>query len=190
MVNGYGRGELAKKIIIALSHGAVLLTLILVPNSGRMLGIFGENTFSKNTKYNKNQRIKRALERLKKKQILQIYERDNNTIVELTDSGIKKLHDLQLENIHINKPKRWDERWRLIMFDIPESRHATRKAFIRKLRELNFFCFQKSIWAFPYPCREEIDFIAEMFDIKDCINYIETRFIDDDTRLISYFFNK
>jgi phenylacetic acid degradation operon negative regulatory protein len=48
----------------------------------------------------------------------------------------------------------WDGRWRFAMFDVPESRNATRARLRRTLRELRFGWLQNSVWLSPDPVPE------------------------------------
>lgn len=45
----------------------------------------------------------------------------------------------------------WDGKWRLVLFDVPESRMALRTKLRRRLRALHFGYLQNSVWASPDP---------------------------------------
>jgi len=45
----------------------------------------------------------------------------------------------------------WDGRWRMILFDLPESERAERNTLRRKLRAERFGCLQRSLWISPDP---------------------------------------
>lgn len=47
--------------------------------------------------------------------------------------------------------RKWDGRWRLVLFDIPESHRAHRMRLCRGLRELRFGYLQNSVWVSPDP---------------------------------------
>ena len=72
------------------------------------------------------------------------------------------------------------------MFDIPESEKFAREALREKLKNLGFAQFQKSIWIYPYPCENEIDFVTEFFSIAKHVNLITVK-IDDDRPLRAEF---
>ena len=48
------------------------------------------------------------------------------SFVRLTKKGQKKFKEYQQKNITIERPKQWDGKWRMIMFDIQEKRRGTR----------------------------------------------------------------
>src|SRR3990167_2211250 len=62
--------------------------------------------------------------------------------------------------------EKWDKKWRVVIFDIPEKSRMARDALRRKLKELEFRELQKSVFVHPYECKKEIDFIIEFFNLR------------------------
>ena len=87
----------------------------------------------------------------------------------------------------IEKPKIWDGKWRIVIFDIPKHKKRARDALREKLKELGFYPFQKSVWVFPYPCEKEIQFLVELFDIWPYVNLIVAENISNDIKLRKHF---
>jgi CRISPR-associated endonuclease Cas2 len=83
-----------------------------------------------------------------------------------------------LGNIQIKKPSRWDNLWRLVAFDIPEDMKKGRTALSTKLKELGFYPMQKSVYIHPYECKDEIDFIAEIFKLTSYIRFLRVKDVD------------
>lgn len=55
----------------------------------------------------------------------------------------------------------WDERWRIVIFDIPEKEKKARDRLREKLRELGFGMIQESVWLTPYNVAKDIrDFLV------------------------------
>lgn len=67
---------------------------------------------------------------------------------------------------------KWDKKWRLVIFDIPQEFHNERNRFRQKLKALGFYKVQKSVFAFPYPCEDELARICGQLNISDYINVI------------------
>jgi len=53
----------------------------------------------------------------------------------------------------------WDGKWRLVLFDVPESQAAVRVRLRRKLRQLRFGWMQNSVWLSP----DSLEVIARLF---------------------------
>lgn len=45
--------------------------------------------------------------------------------------------------------ERWDRKWRLCFFDVPESRRSLRQRLLRALRGAGWGCLQRSVWICP-----------------------------------------
>ena len=101
----------------------------------------------------------------------------------LTELGKKRILRYKLEDMKIQKPKKWDGNWHIVAFDIPENRKAARNALGQKMKELGLLPFQKSLWIYPYDCKDEIDFIAGVFEVGKYVHYIITRSITNDELL-------
>lgn len=148
---------------------------------------------SRNKKYFKKRfedyKIARCLKRLEKNRLLILKEDEGGKfLVELTDKGKRKIKEIQLDSLDIEKPDSWDRKWRVVIFDIPDKvKRKARDALRAKLKDLGFYQLQKSVWAFPYSCEKEIQFLCELFDIVPFVNLIVADSIHNDIRLRKYF---
>ncbi len=93
--------------------------------------------------------------------------------VVITKKGISHAKLLDIDNLTVKKPDQWDGKWRVVFFDIPEKKKKARNALREKLRDLGFCEMQKSIFAFPYECQDEINFVVTLFEIKSYVQYAE-----------------
>jgi hypothetical protein len=100
-----------------------------------------------------------------------IEKKNGNVEIVLSEKGKRKVLEFDIDNIKINKPIRWDKKWRMVMFDIPEKRRAERNILREKLKNIGFKEIQKSIFVNPYPCLDEINFIVSIFS---CVNMCVT----------------
>ena len=89
--------------------------------------------------------------------------------------------------MQIKKPVKWDNIWRIVIFDIPEQNKKAREAFRSHLKRLNFYSLQKSVFVHPYNCKEEIDFLKHDLGIANFITYLEARHIDNQNLLRNHF---
>ena len=74
----------------------------------------------------------------------------------LSDKGRRCAMNARLNTSVIEKPARWDGRWYIVMFDIPEKLGNVRSAFRTRLRILGFCELQKSVFIFPYHCTKNV----------------------------------
>lgn len=105
----------------------------------------------------------------------------------LTREGRVLADRFSLENIQISVPERWDKKWRIVFFDIPEKQKKKRDAFRFHLRRLGFKEVQQSVFAHPYSCGEEVMQIAAYHKILPYVHYAVTDELSDNARLRSLF---
>ena len=177
----YDKGELAKNILKNLAIGGVLAAGLALPNIVQLLDFFGV------TESGERRKIMRALEKMKKRKLVRIYDKDGLDVVEITESGKKKVLSYNLENIKINRPKKWDGYWRVIIFDIPEKNKKARRALSFKLNDMEFFPLQKSVFVCPFECDKEIDFVAEFFGVRKYIKRILAKEIENEDVLKRFY---
>lgn len=107
--------------------------------------------------------------------------------VVLTEKGEKKVIEMNEENMIIKKPLSWDKKWHMVIFDIPERKREARIALHKKLINLGFYNLQKSIFIHPFKCLDEVEFLAELFQIRPYVRYVEISKITNDSELILQF---
>ena len=107
--------------------------------------------------------------------------------LQITDKGRERLKQSDFESPKIRKPAKWDKNWRLVFFDIPESQKTGRDHLTAKLRRLGFYQMQRSVWIHPFPCREIIESVCDMYSVDQYVTYVETGYIDNQKELIKKF---
>jgi len=60
--------------------------------------------------------------------------------------------------------KRWDKKWRLVTFDIPEKERQIRKSIRNRLQEMGFAYFQRSVWISPLPVAKFVEKLDREID--------------------------
>ena len=166
------------KIILKVVAGAGFISMaILAPNALQALDIFyGKN----NKKYSRYSYVKSSINRLKENGLIEFKKRNGKTFVNLTEKGKEKLFRYQIGELKINKPKKWDKKWRIIIFDIKEVRRGTRNVLRKELVNLGFIKLQNSVWVYPYECEEIIIMLKSNLKTGKDILYITADKIEND----------
>jgi len=120
--------------------------------------------FKNRGKY-KKKKIGDTFYNLRRQGFLNIETRGHRVCISLTERGKKMAGRFQIDSLKINKPKKWDKKWRIVIFDIIQLKKLQRNIFREKLRELGFAPLQKSVWVTPYPCKDEIELLREFFGL-------------------------
>lgn len=82
-------------------------------------------------------------------------DKKGNVVLHLKSKG-GKLLDKEIPLRKLQK-KKWDGKWRLVIFDIEEKLRKVRNNLRRKLKELGFGMWQKSIYISPHPVMREMN---------------------------------
>lgn len=113
------------------------------------------------------QKFNNAFYYLKKNGFLVVEKNGHDIIISPTEKGIKMMKKYQMLDLKVKKPRKWDGKIRLVAFDIPDARKVQRNAFRRKLKELGFYSYQKSVWLHPFECANEIKILKDFFGLND-----------------------
>lgn len=173
---------IAKCILGILGIAGIVTIAALTPNSLQMLNLFGVGK-----KQYKSRSIYKTLKRMETQRFIDIKEKDDQVIITITNKGRKRLLKYNIDDMQIKKPKKWDKKWRLVSFDVPEKQKKAREALRNKLKDLEFFPLQKSLFVSPFPCKNEVDFISEIFQIQKYIIFTETSKINNEYKIKEYF---
>ncbi len=173
------RNESLRAILLGSVAVAGALSIALVaPNvlgGMKRLGLFPK---PRQTEY-----IAAARRRLKR----QGYLEEQNGHLYLTSKGEKYLRSLALVFAKVPPPKRWDGKWRVLIFDIPEQRRHIRFRIREHLREIGFVHMQHSVWVYPYPCEEFIALLKTELRVGRDMKYLIVDSIEGDGDLRSTF---
>ena len=126
---------------------------------------------------------------MKRTNIVEVVEQpDGSYTINLTGKGEQRGRKVLFEKMEIPQPARWDGRWRMVVFDVPEKHRNARFALTEKLKELGFFMMQKSLWVHPFPCLEQIAVIKHVYpEVAHYVVLLETDTIDQHNWLVKRF---
>lgn len=88
---------------------------------------------------------------------------------------------------HIKKDKKWDGKWRIVIFDIPETKKKMRNFFREKLFDIGFRKLQESVWICPYNIANIVEELIELCDAKPYIHYLLVEELDNKDVLMKLF---
>jgi len=145
------RQDIQQIVLATVSIAGLLALAAIAPNAVQALKLFGFDP-----KKRQKEIMVRARDRLIEKGLL---ERNKDGFVAITPKGKKRLNDLEIKNLKIEKPKRWDGRWRVLIFDIPEKMRVVRNKIRLSLLNIGFLMLQNSVWIYPYDCEDYVSLL-------------------------------
>jgi len=133
-------------------------------------------------------KLSSAFYRLKKEGLIEIKRKGKQFYISLTREGKKKAGRFQIDALKIKKPKKWDKKYRVVIFDISQLKKFLREVFRGKLKELGFYQLQKSVWVHAFDCEAEIELLKEFFGLSEReLKLIVAEKIDEDDKVRDFF---
>lgn len=117
--------------------------------------------------------LAQALKRLRERGLIELVS-DEKLGYRLTDKG-KQAAVWTAVNL---KEEKWDGKWRLVIFDIPEERRQARNLLRASLKNWGFTSWQKSVWATKKNCIEVLRKFIKDVGIEDWVIVLETDNVD------------
>jgi CRISPR/Cas system-associated endoribonuclease Cas2 len=105
----------------------------------------------------------------------------------ITPKGERQLALLMMREAMQQQPRRWDGKWRVLVFDIPERRRALRLRVRSLFVEAGFVRLQDSVWVYPYDCEDIITLLKAEYRIGDDMRYMIVDSIERDSALRRHF---
>lgn len=175
-------GETSQKILLLLGAG---LALGLSASPARYFKII--ETTGKAWNNIEKRALHRAIKNLYQSKLISIEEKDEISILTLNEKGKEKILKYKLNEMKIPKMEKWDKKWRIVVFDIPEPKKKIRDILRFHLKKLEFFEFQKSIFIHPFDCKNEMEFLIEFYNIRSYVRFIIAEDIDNQLHLKKHF---
>lgn len=116
-----------------------------------------------------------TIHRLEDEQFLETQGRSLERVVHLTEKGRQLLADDR--NPETEWARDWDGIWRMVIFDIPESKRALRRKLRSTLHANHFGCFQQSVWVSPHPMDQINKIIRKKTPSLGNLTLMESRLI-------------
>lgn len=178
---GIEKYPVTKDLLMILAAGGVLALGLMAPP----LGIF----VAKELLWREKSKFNQRLARLQKKKWVTVSYKNGETVVEITQDGFKRALKYKFDAMKINPPAKWDGKWRVVIFDISENKKSLRDRLRRKLHELGFLSLNESVLIYPHSCKDEIEFVRQVFGVGKEVTYLTTERFENDDYYYNWFFN-
>ena len=168
-----------KAILGSIATIGLLAMAAVAPNAIKALSMFGIGKRSTNPKYQMNKTFFSLIDQ----GYVKLEKTSKGSFARLTPKGKARLFLLQARELNERKPKRWDHKWRVLIFDIKEVRRGTRDRLRQSLRMVGFVRLQHSVWVYPYDCEDFIVLLKSDFHIGKELLYLIVDQIENDGAL-------
>ena len=169
------RARIQDAVVSALYGTAAFALVVAAPNATQLLKYVDPNMAKKR---HPGRRMSQAVSRLISRGLV---VREGNSRLALTEKG-KRYATLmdQKGRLQFAKDRKWDGRWRIVIFDIWERRREARDRLRTRLQTIGFVKVQNSVWAYPYECEELIAFAKTELRLGKGLLYLIAEGIEGD----------
>lgn len=172
--------NIKKAVLTTIGVAGVIALALAAPNTLQLL------KYAPGMKSRYHSRTKRALDRLIKQGYAQ-RTGNRKDHIELTSRGQTLLARLSLGEARYKPPERWDGKWRIVIFDIPEVRHLARDHLRDFLQRIGFLMLQASVWVYPHDCEDLVLLLKTDYNLGKEVVYIIAEDIERDWFLRRHF---
>ncbi len=102
---------------------------------------------------------------------------------QMTSKGETLLRRWQFSDFRLFKPKRWDKKWRVIIFDIPEKKKKIREQIRYLFNQAGLIRLQDSVWIYPYDCEDVLTLLKTDLGVGKYILYLIVDELENDKHL-------
>lgn len=172
------KGEIQKIVLQTVKLAGILSIGLIAPN---VIGAMGKLELLSGER--QDEIVRFSASKLTQKGLLKF----NGKYYECTSYGERKLRQLELEDYKLKKPKRWDKKWRLVIFDIPEKKRKIRNQVRNLLEKMEFYRLQDSVWVSPHDCEDFIGLLKTELGVGKDVLYLIVDEIENDKFLRAEF---
>ncbi len=172
-----GRSNIEKAVLAGVATAGIVSLAVLAPNTLQLLAPVVKKR--RHYKYY----IPKVIANLEHKKLIKITKKNHESYIELTPKGEALLDLYENNKLSITKPKKWDGKYRIVMFDIKEYKRSIRNEIRVWLQQLGFVRLQNSVWVYPYECREIVALLKTRYKVGRDVLYIITEEIENDSWL-------
>lgn len=109
-----------------------------------------------------------AIKRLREGGLVEKKIDQRKIILKLTELGREYLED-------DSQQFRWDGKWRIVIFDIPENQRVVRNLFRRRLKNWGFRIWQQSVWITKRDVTKKLNMLIKDLKLEDWVAIIESQ---------------
>jgi DNA-binding transcriptional regulator PaaX len=133
------------------------------------------------------ERRQESIRRARTRMIRQGFLRFSDGVLSLTAKGEQQVRKMRLTQAMLPRQKRWDGKWRVLIFDIANRRRGLRDKIRQSLKGAGFSRLQDSVWVFPYPCDDFIALLKSDLRVGTDMQYLIVDTIENDVGLRATF---
>jgi DNA-binding transcriptional regulator PaaX len=171
--------NLQRALLLTLATAGIVAWAVMAPSTLSLLKYLPGDPI--------RYRLRTAAGKLVHKKYAVWVKRGDAYCLRITEKGSKALA-FEQSRLSLGSTKRkWDGRWRIVTFDVPERRRGVRGRLREMMKSVGFVRLQESVWVYPYDCEEFIALLKAELKIGRSVLYVIADSIEQDKALRAHF---
>lgn len=170
--------DIQHAVLSVISAAGMLSVALIAPNAISALSKLGATPRKRHDEITRS-----AASRLRKKGLLKF----DNGYYSLTAAGENILQRWEGRDYKIERPKKWDRKWRVVIFDIPEKKKGARDEVRRIISRTGFERLQDSVWVYPFDCEDVVGLLKTELGLGKNMLYMIVDQLENDRHLRTLF---
>src|SRR3989338_1428708 len=129
----------------------------------------------------------RAVKYLQESDKIKVIRQGADKFVKLTQKGKVQTLLRKVENSKLSPKEKWDGKWRMVIWDIPETSSNQRNQIRYVLKKLGFHRVQQSVYIRPHPLNSDAVLYLQESGLIDYIRFIRVDKMDEEKTLLKKF---
>jgi phenylacetic acid degradation operon negative regulatory protein len=172
-------GPVGHAVLMTIAAAGVLTVAVCAPNALQIL-----KPFLKKKKYSGKQAVQRNIQSLMRTGLVRMcVDEHGNPALELTRKGKWEMVIRRSAVMPEKKKEKWDGYWRVVVFDVPNTKEKLRNELRDGMHMYGFHLLQKSVWVYPYACDEFVRILREHLEIQEDVLYMTVLHIENEKEL-------
>lgn len=121
------------------------------------------------------QSVRAAISRMNKQGWVSARKKGNKSYYFLTEQGVDRM-DEAAKRIFKLQPEKWDGKWRMFMYTIPEEIRSIRDELRKELVWSGFGLLSNSFWISPNIQEKQVQHIIDKYGIKEYVHYFQCEY--------------
>lgn len=169
-------GPVGEAIIASIAVVGVVSIFALFPGVTCVIA-----PFIKKKNYPRKQTIQNSIESLVQAGLVKKIHKNGTVTLQLTQKG--KWEALLRTKSFDERKEKWDMLWRVIIFDVPQTKSKLRHELRRAVKLYGFKMIQQSVWVYPYACDDFVGILKKHLGLSHDVLYMKVAFIENDKQL-------
>ena len=178
------RVRMEKIVLKTIATAGLMGVALLAPHAMKLLKKTDPDWLLKR---DPRRRVRESVYRLKHKGLVEFQVEGGKKRLRLTSAGERAMNSIWNNNIRLKAPRKWDGKWRMVIFDIPEKKRGVRDRIRNLVSRLGFMRLQDSVWVYPYDCEELVALLKTDLKIGRAVLYVIADAIEFDKPIRMHF---